>query len=155
MTPTVLKLQRGWLLTTDFLVSQGVCSMLSQLRATIEILWSKSRAIIIGFGCETNNLKHCLSQSEAVNWNHPPPPSSMFTNRCCKLWPVLIPVANNRTSSYFPPRVNKIIPCGYHCYIITLLKNDSWCRQIFSKCRYSKSAHFVIFFQRSFFPCQA
>lgn len=139
MTPTVLKLQRGCLPTTGFLVCVGVSIMLSQLRATIEILWSKSRAIIIGLGCETNNLKHCLSQSEALNWNHPPP-SSMFTNRCCRLWPVLIPVANNRTSSYFPPRVDKIIPRGYHCYIITLLKNDARCRQIFSKCRYSKSA---------------
>lgn len=90
MTPTVLKLPRGLLLTTGFFVCVGVCIMLSQLTATIEILRSKNRAIIIGFGCKTNNLKHYLSQSEAVNKNmaewlrlKPFFSSSVFTNQCC------------------------------------------------------------------------
>lgn len=81
------------------------------------------------------------------------PPSSMLTNRCCKLWPVLIPVVHNRTGSYFSPRVDKISPRKYHCYIITLLKlihnSGFFCLNVDIQ-----NLLFLLFFspQRSFFP---
>lgn len=73
------------------------------------------------------------------------PPSSMFTNRCCKLWPVLIPVANNRTSSYFPPRVDH----SQRIPLFTLLK------MVHDAGNFSLNVDIqnllFFFFQRSFF----